>query len=122
VSADRPRSAGLGVVADEAGRLSPRRWRVGSISRETLRRTLHGGRVSWQRMKTWKTATDPDYDRKKARVLDLYGPTGRRVGDLCRRVRPAEPAAMGRPGPAGGGAGWSGNELGRTGTPGPAPS
>jgi transposase len=45
---------------------------VGSVSRETLRRILHAEGVSWQRTKTWKTSTDPDYEAKKTRVLDLY--------------------------------------------------
>jgi hypothetical protein len=33
---------------------------VAAISRETLRRILHEGGVSWQTTTTWKTSTDPD--------------------------------------------------------------
>lgn len=46
--------------------------RVDSISVETLRRILHDGGVSWQATKTWKASTDPDFDTKMRRVLDLY--------------------------------------------------
>jgi transposase len=54
---------------------------VATISRETLRRILREGGVSWQSTKTWKTSTDPDFAAKLARVLDLYDhpPTDGRV-------------------------------------------
>ena len=29
--------------------------------------------MSFQRLKTWKTSRDPDYERKKNRILHLYG-------------------------------------------------
>lgn len=45
---------------------------VAAISRETLRRILHEGGVSWQATKTWKASTDPDFTAKLARILDLY--------------------------------------------------
>jgi transposase len=45
---------------------------VTAVSRETLRRILHEGGVSWQATKTWKSSNDPDFQAKLRRVLDLY--------------------------------------------------
>jgi transposase len=45
---------------------------VAALSRETLRRILHAGGVSWQTTTTWKASTDPDFIGKMRRVLDLY--------------------------------------------------
>jgi transposase len=45
---------------------------VAEISRETLRRILRAGGVSWQTTTTWKASTDPDFIGKMRRVLDLY--------------------------------------------------
>jgi len=45
---------------------------VAAISRETLRRILHAGGVSWQTTTTWKASTDPDFIPKMRRILDLY--------------------------------------------------
>jgi transposase len=45
---------------------------VAAISRETLRRILHAGGVSWQTTTTWKASTDPDFVPKMRRILDLY--------------------------------------------------
>ena len=45
---------------------------VTTISRETLRRILHERGVSWQATKTWKASTDPEFDAKLRRILDLY--------------------------------------------------
>jgi transposase len=45
---------------------------VDDISHEGLRLLLHQEGVSFQRLKTWKTSTDPDYAVKKARVEHLY--------------------------------------------------
>ena len=42
------------------------------ISRETLRRILREGKVSWQTTTTWKASTDPDFIAKMPRVLALY--------------------------------------------------
>ncbi|HEX2300601.1 MAG TPA: IS630 family transposase [Pseudonocardiaceae bacterium] len=42
------------------------------LSRETLRRILHAGGVSWQTTTTWKASTDPDFIAKMRRILDLY--------------------------------------------------
>ncbi|MGF7124546.1 hypothetical protein J2X34_004995 [Rhodococcus sp. BE178] len=32
-----------------------------AISRETLRRILHDGKVTWQTTTPWKASTDPDF-------------------------------------------------------------
>jgi transposase len=45
---------------------------VENISHERLRTMLREQGVSFQRIKTWRESTDPDYERKKERVLDLY--------------------------------------------------
>jgi transposase len=54
---------------------------VAELSRETLRRILHAGGVSWQTTTTWKASTDPDFIPKMRRVLDLYDhpPAGGRL-------------------------------------------
>ncbi|MFC7014639.1 IS630 family transposase [Streptomyces viridiviolaceus] len=43
-----------------------------AISRETLRRILRAGRVSWKTTTTWKASTDPDFIAKMHRILALY--------------------------------------------------
>ncbi|GAA2698627.1 MULTISPECIES: IS630 family transposase [Actinosynnema] len=48
------------------------RGTVAAISRETLRRILHTGGVSWQTTSTWKASTDPDFMARMHRILDLY--------------------------------------------------
>jgi transposase len=45
---------------------------VPAVSRETLRRILREGKVSWQTTTTWKASTDPDFIAKMHRVLELY--------------------------------------------------
>lgn len=45
---------------------------VAEISRETLRRILHEGRISWQTTTTWKASPDPDFISKMRRILELY--------------------------------------------------
>ena len=45
---------------------------VDDISHEGLRQLLREEGVSFQRLKTWKASTDPDYAVKKARVEHLY--------------------------------------------------
>jgi transposase len=74
---------------------------VDDISHEGLRLLLRED-VSFQAVKTWKISTDPDYEAKTTRVLQLYaladgtappGP-GRPDGRVLRRwVRTPEPAA-----------------------------
>jgi transposase len=51
--------------------------KVAVLSRETLRRVLRGGGVSWQATKTWKTSNDPEFTAKKARILALYDQAAR---------------------------------------------
>jgi transposase len=48
------------------------RGTVAAISRETLRRILRAGGVTWQTTTTWKASTDPDFIAKMHRILDLY--------------------------------------------------
>ncbi|MFC9699287.1 transposase [Streptomyces sp. NPDC056943] len=43
-----------------------------AISRETLRRILRVGKVSWKTTTTWKTSTDPEFIAKMHRILALY--------------------------------------------------
>jgi len=45
---------------------------VDDISHEGLRELLQREEVSFQAVKTWKESTDPDYEAKKNRVLELY--------------------------------------------------
>lgn len=45
---------------------------VDDISHEGLRLLLREEGVSFQAIKTWKTSTDPDYETKKNRILELY--------------------------------------------------
>ncbi|MFD4762630.1 IS630 family transposase [Streptomyces sp. NPDC058439] len=45
---------------------------VPAVSRETLRRILREGKVSWQTTTTWKSSNDPDFIAKMHRVLALY--------------------------------------------------
>lgn len=54
---------------------------VAAIGRETLRRILREGKVSWQATTTWKASNDPEFIAKMWRVLDLYDhpPAGGRV-------------------------------------------
>jgi transposase len=52
---------------------------VEDISHERLRTLLREEGVSFQRMKTWKQSTDPDFEAKKERVLHLYALTDGRI-------------------------------------------
>jgi transposase len=45
---------------------------VPSVGRETLRRILREGKVSWQTTTTWKASNDPDFIAKMHRILALY--------------------------------------------------
>ena len=45
---------------------------VDDISHEGLRVLLRKEEVSFQAVKTWKQSSDPDYEAKKNRVLELY--------------------------------------------------
>ena len=59
---------------------------VEDISHEGLRLLLRTENVSFQRLKTWKTSTDPDYETKKNRVLELHA-----IADGERAPGPATP-------------------------------
>jgi transposase len=59
---------------------------VEDISHERLRTILREQGVSFQRIKTWKESTDPDYEAKKERVLDLYA-----LADGKRDPRESDP-------------------------------
>ena len=52
---------------------------VDDISHEGLRALLREESVTFQRLKTWKASTDPDYAVKKARVEHLYAIADREV-------------------------------------------
>ncbi|MFF1605308.1 hypothetical protein ACFVYV_49565 [Streptomyces mirabilis] len=54
---------------------------VATISRETLRRNLRDGKVSWRTRTTRKASTDSDFIAKMHRVLALYDtpPTNEQV-------------------------------------------
>lgn len=52
---------------------------VDDISHEGLRVLRHEEGVSFQAVKTWKKSTDPDYEVKKNRVLELYAIADGRV-------------------------------------------
>jgi transposase len=52
---------------------------IDDISHEGLRALLREEGVTFQRLKTWKASTDPDYAVKKARVEHLYAIADREV-------------------------------------------
>ena len=62
---------------------------VDDISHEGLRVLLREERVTFQRLKTWKTSTDPGYAVKKARAGHLYAIADREV-----TREPAEPEVI----------------------------
>ena len=80
---------------------------VDDISHEGLRLLLREEGVSFQAIKTWKTSTDPDYETKKNRILELYAiadgqvppgpgdPTVVICMDLCRHRDYAEGSVSG---------------------------
>jgi transposase len=59
---------------------------VDDISHEGLRVLLREEGVSFQRLKTWKQSTDPDFEAKKNRILHLYG-----LMDGTHDVAPGDP-------------------------------
>ena len=62
---------------------------VDDISHEGLRSLLREEGVTFQRLKTWKASTDPDYEVKKARVEHLYA-----IADGQVRAETDEPAVI----------------------------
>ena len=62
---------------------------VDDISHEGLRLLLREEGVSFQVIKTWKRSTDPDYEAKKNRVLQLYA-----IADGQVTPGPADPTVV----------------------------
>lgn len=62
---------------------------VEDISHEGLRKLLDAEGVSFQRIKTWKESTDPDFEAKKNRVLELY-----EIADGKRDPGPSDPTEV----------------------------
>ena len=62
---------------------------VDDISHEGLRALLHEEDVSFQAVKTFKASTDPDYEAKTARVLQLYA-----LADGLSKPGPADPTLV----------------------------
>jgi transposase len=62
---------------------------VDDISHEGLRALLRDEDVSFQAVKTFKASTDPDYDAKTGRVLELYA-----IADGLTEPGPADPTVV----------------------------
>jgi transposase len=62
---------------------------VEDISHEGLRALLREEGVSFQRLKTFKDSNDPDFERKQARVLELYA-----IADGHTKPGPDDPAVV----------------------------
>src|SRR4051794_870511 len=60
----------------------------------SIRRVLRKAGISFQKTKTWKHSSDPDFPAKKDRILALCDHPPADGGDLHRRVRAAEPDAQ----------------------------
>lgn len=56
---------------------------VPTVSRETLRRILREGKVSWKTTTTWKSSNDLDFIAKLRRVLALYVAPADRRARVC---------------------------------------
>ncbi|MDR7279896.1 transposase [Catenuloplanes atrovinosus] len=87
-----------------AGRDSNRRV---VLSPERLRQLLHANDVSWQRTRTWKESTDPDFDAKLGRIehvtnafpdrcfaFDQFGPLAIRPQQGARWALAGEPGRL----------------------------
>jgi transposase len=62
---------------------------VEDISHEGLRTLLREEGVTFQRLKTWKTSTDPHYQAKKARIEHLYA-----IADRHLAPEPGDPEVV----------------------------
>lgn len=62
---------------------------VDDISHEGLRALLRDEEVSFQAVKSWKQSTDPDYEAKKNRVLELYD-----LAEGRAQAGPADPTVV----------------------------
>jgi transposase len=70
-----PRDLGLAFGTWSLSKLAEHLVAAGvvmSVSRESVRRILRAGGVSWQASKTWKASAGPGFLAKMRRVLDLY--------------------------------------------------
>jgi transposase len=59
---------------------------VDDISHEGLRQLLREEGVSFQALRTWKRSNDPDFERKKNRILELYA-----IADGLAKPGPDDP-------------------------------
>lgn len=61
------------------------------IGRERLRQILHEQEITFQRTRTWKRSTDPDFDAKLDRTLHAYlaGATPTPATPTCSRPNAA---------------------------------
>jgi hypothetical protein len=90
-------------------RVPARRVRIG---RERLRRVLHDNDVTFQRTRTWKESTDPDFEAQLDRIEHVSNAFPDRVfafdqfGPLS--IRPHHGAAWARP-QVGAGRAWTGD-------------
>jgi transposase len=80
-----------------------RRVRIG---RERLRQILRERRITFQRTRTWKESTDPDFDAKLDRIEDVVDRFPQRCfastsSGRCRSARTTVPAGHLDPGPTG---------------------
>lgn len=74
VALSRPRDLGVPINRWSLRRLADyltKREGI-DVSAEHLRRILKSKGITYQRTKTWKSSPDPDYERKKDRILRLY--------------------------------------------------
>ncbi len=67
---------------------------VAALSRETLRRIVREGKVSWQTTTTWKASTDPAFITKMHRVLTSHS-TARTTARTTSRTPPSPPTYAG---------------------------
>ncbi|MFI0411772.1 helix-turn-helix domain-containing protein [Actinomadura sp. 3N508] len=59
------------------------------IGRERLRQVLHAHQITFQRARTWKTSTDPDFDAELDRIEEVTT----RFADRCCSRRAHHPAS-----------------------------
>lgn len=62
---------------------------VDDISHEGLRQLLREEDVSFQALRSWKRSNDPDFERKKNRVLELYA-----IADGLAKPGPGDPSVV----------------------------
>jgi transposase len=92
IAKSRPADHGLPFSAwslSKLGEFVVAEGAVDDISHEGLRVLLREEGVNFQRLKTWKACTDPDYAVKKARVGHLYA-----IADRELTHEPGEPEVI----------------------------